>query len=121
MHRLSALLAAALLGTGCAGTRGEKGSVAKPSPRPPAPPQLAPVIVLVSVFSGKVVLVHGPLKYIIVEGVIGRLPPAELWLNVYRDGQKVGAAVVSRQSRGAHFAADLTQGEARLGDTVRSD
>lgn len=69
----------------------------------------------------KIVLVNAALKYVVIEGVIGRLPPTETALNVYRDGQKVGVVTVSNQARGANFAADLTQGEARLGDTVRSD
>jgi hypothetical protein len=107
---------------GCAGPTpaAPKGKSAAPVPaRPVAPP--VPVIEPVQAFSGKVVLVNGPLKYVVVEGVLGRLPPAEQTLNIYRDGQKVGVAVVSGQSRGANFAADLSEGEARVGDTVRSD
>ena len=133
MHRLPALLVAALVGAGCAGTREQMEGTAKKvapaekaSPIPQlksakARPKLTPVIEPVSVFSGKVVLVNAPLKYTVVEGIIGRLPPVEQSLNVYRDGQKVGVIVVSNQARGANFAADLMQGEARVGDTVRSD
>ena len=132
MHKLSALLVAALVGAGCAGTREQKDGTAKvaPTAKVSPPPQLksgkelptpAPVIEPISVFSGKVVLVNAALKYTVVEGIIGRLPPVEQSLNVYRDGQKVGVIVVSNQARGANFAADLTQGEARVGDTVRSD
>lgn len=126
MHRSCVLLVALLTGAGCAGTSvkkeptgkpttAEKGKPAKPAPLP------SPTIEPVSAFSGKVVLVNAPLKYIVIEGVIGRLPPLDQSLNVYRDGQKVGVAVVSAQVRGANFAADLTQGEVRVGDTVRSD
>lgn len=132
MHKLSALLVAALVGAGCAGTREQKDGTAKVAPTAkvsPTPqlksgkelPKPAPVIEPISVFSGKVVLVNAALKYTVVEGIIGRLPPVEQSLNVYRDGQKVGVIVVSNQARGANFAADLTQGEARVGDTVRSD
>jgi len=85
------------------------------------PPDPAPSIEPVSAFSGKVVLVNAPLKYIVVEGTIGRLPPPDQKLNVYRDGQKVGEVTVSAQARGANFAADLALGDARVGDTVRSD
>lgn len=132
MHKLPALLVAALLGAGCAGTREQKDGTTKvaPTEKVSPPPQLksgkdlpkpAPVIEPISVFSGKVVLVNAALKYTVVEGIIGRLPPVEQSLNVYRDGQKVGVIVVSNQARGANFAADLTQGEARVGDTVRGD
>ncbi|MSU26353.1 MAG: hypothetical protein EXS27_00350 [Pedosphaera sp.] len=126
MCRFSVLLVAALVGTGCAAIseklRGSANTAPTGKDKPAKDqPKLAPVIEPVSAFSGKVVLVNAPLKYIVVEGVIGRLPPVEQPLNVYRDGQKVGMAVVSAQVRGANFAADLTQGEARVGDTVRSD
>ena len=113
---------AALFAAGCAGptpAAPKSKSAAPVATRPTAPP--VPVIEPVQAFSGRVVLVNGPLKYVVVEGVLGRLPPVEQTLNIYRDGQKVGVAVVSGQSRGANFAADLSEGEARVGDTVRSD
>ena len=125
------LLLAALLAAACAGTPAAKDGATVPprpkgkSPAPPKPaknqPPTAPIIEPVAAFTGKVVLVNAPLKYVVIEGVIGRLPPAEVALNVYREGQKVGVLVVSTQARGANFAADLSQGEARVGDTVRSD
>lgn len=132
MPRRFSLLLTVLLGAACAGTKEAKDGTAPPAPKekakspsPPKPakgqPDPGPVITPVSAFSGKVVLVNGPLKYIVVEGVIGRLPPADQTLNLYRDGQKVGVVVVSGQFRGANFAADVSQGEVRVGDTVRSD
>ena len=132
MHRLPILLLAVLIAAGCAGTKDSKDGTAKPAPKeksksstPPKPakaqPNPGPVIEPLSAFSGKVVLVNAPLRYIVVEGTIGRLPPVDQKLNVYRDGQRVGEAVVSGQSRGSNFAADITLGDARVGDTVRSD
>lgn len=132
MRCLPVLLVVVLVGAGCAGPKEAKEGAAKPTPKektkpaaPPKPaknqPNPAPVITPVSAFAGKVVLVNAPLKYVVVEGVIGRLPPVEQSLNVYREGQKVGVVVVSNQARGANFAADLMQGEAHVGDTVRSD
>lgn len=127
MRCLPVLLVVILVGAGCAGTKGAKDGAAKPATKEKAKssgkvqPNPAPVIQPVSAFSGKVVLVNAPLKYVVVEGTIGRLPPVEQSLNVYRDGQKVGVVVVSNQTRGANFAADLSQGEVRVGDTVRSD
>lgn len=132
MRWLPPLLLVVLFGAGCAGTKdakdgavplAPKGKAKSPASAKPAKgqPNPAPIIEPVSAFSGKIVLVNGPLKYVVIEGVIGRLPPVEQSLNVYRDGQKVGVVVVSNQARGANFAADLTQGEVRVGDTVRSD
>ena len=132
MPRLLTLLSILLLGAACAGTKVSKDGTTPPAPKekgrssaPPKPakgqPDPGPVITPVSAFSGRVVLVNGPLKYLVAEGTIGRLPPVEQRLNIYRDGQKIGEAVVSNQSRGANFAADILQGEARVGDTLRSD
>lgn len=126
---MSLLLALILGGVGCAHPPGAKDATTTPSGKSKsAPPKSAPgqansvpVIEPVSAFSGRVVLVNAPLKYIVVEGTLGRVPAADQMLNVYREGQKVGVVVVSSQSRGANFAADLTQGEVRVGDTVRSD
>ncbi|MFM8471540.1 MAG: hypothetical protein ACKODH_16520 [Limisphaerales bacterium] len=132
MHWCSVLLLAGLLAAGCAGPKAAPDGTVPPAPKakgksapPPKPanrqPNPAPTIEPVSAFSGKVVLVNAPLKYIVVEGVLGRLPPPEQQLNVYRDGQKVGEVTVSAQMRGANFAADIALGDARVGDTVRSD
>ena len=130
MHPLPVLLLAGLLATGCAllpaaqdGSAPEKAKPKFTSPPKPKREQAVPgpVIEPVAVFTGKVVLVNAPLKYVVIEGVIGRLPPVDLSLNVYRGGQKVGGVIVSNQSRGANFAADISVGEARVGDTVRSD
>lgn len=123
MHRLPVLLLAALVAAGCAGPKAtqERGKPAPPPKPAKGQPSPAPTIEPVSAFSGKVVLVNAPLKYIVVEGTIGRLPPPEQRLNVYRDGQKVGEVTVSAQARGANFAADVALGDVRVGDTVRSD
>lgn len=132
MHWLPVLLLAVLVAAGCAGPQATKDGAAPPAPKaksksapPPKPakgqPNPAPIIEPVSAFSGKVVLVNAPLKYIVVEGTLGRLPPPEQKLNVYRDGQRVGEVTVSAQVRGTNFAADIAVGDVRVGDTVRSD
>lgn len=120
MRPLRVLLLAGLFAAGCAGppTAKDETPPARTGKGQPAP---VPVIEPVAAFTGKVVLVNAPLKYVVVEGVIGRLPPVDQSLNVYREGQKVGVVVVSNQSRGANFAADISAGDARVGDTVRSD
>lgn len=109
------------MGAACAGTKNAKVNPPPPSSKEKAKPDPGPVITPVLAFSGKVVLVNVPLKYLVAEGTIGRLPPLDQRLNIYRDGQKVGEAVVSNQSRGVNFAADISQGEVRVGDTLRSD
>lgn len=130
MRLLLALPMVFLLAAGCAAPPSSPKPAGSPQAKFPsaasAKPARAqsvpgPVIEPVAAFTGKVVLLNAPLKYIVVEGVIGRLPPPDHTLNVYRDGQKVGVVTVSSQTRGANFAADVVHGEVRVGDTVRSD
>jgi hypothetical protein len=123
MHWLPTCLLAGLLGAGCTTAPDARKSNSKkgdPKTGKAAPPT-APVISPVNALSGRVMLVNGPLKYIVAEGTLGRLPAADQVLNVYRDGQRVGEVRVSQQARGANFTADIVQGELRVGDTLRSD
>lgn len=123
MHWLLTSLLAGALGVGCSTTpdarKASPQTGASPSDKanPPASPEISPVNAL----SGRVMLVNGPLKYIVAEGPLGRLPAAEQVLYAYRDGQRVGEVRVSQQARGANFTADILQGELRVGDTLRSD
>jgi hypothetical protein len=123
MHWLPTCLLAGVLGVGCStAPDARKTSSQKADPKsgkvaPPPGPEISPVNAL----SGRVMLVNGPLKYIVAEGTLGRLPTAEQVLNAYRDGQRVGEVRVSQQARGANFTADILQGELRVGDTLRSD
>ncbi|PAW87733.1 MAG: hypothetical protein B9S33_05750 [Pedosphaera sp. Tous-C6FEB] len=116
-------LLAGLLGVGCTTapdarkTRSQKADPKNGKAAPPPGPEISPVNAL----SGRVILVNGPLKYLVAEGTLGRLPTAEQVLNAYRDGQRVGEVRVSQQARGANFTADILQGEVRVGDTLRSD
>ena len=124
MHWLPTCLLASLLGVGCTtapdarkATPPKKGDPKTGKTAPPTAPEISPVNAL----SGRVMLVNGPLKYIVAEGTLGRLPAAEQMLHAYRDGQRVGEVRVSQQARGANFTADIVQGELRVGDTLRSD
>ena len=77
-------------------------------------------ITLVFVFSGKVALVKNNLKYVVIQGGIGEVPPAGSKLNVYRGENKVGELQVSTQSQASNYAADILSGSIEVGDTVRS-
>jgi len=123
MHWFVIGLTAGLLASGCVNSKNPRGATAagsKLKPGQSAPPA-APVIAPLNSLSGRVLLVNTPLKYIVAEGAVGRLPAAEQVLNAYRDGQRVGEVRVSKPARGANFTADITQGDVRVGDTLRSD
>jgi len=47
------------------------------------------------------------------------VPQVDQRLGVYRQGQKVGEVKISSQARNSIIAADITQGEANVGDEVR--
>lgn len=86
---------------------------------PPTPPK--PILVPINPLIGKVVLVNGPLRYVVLDFALGRPPTANQRLNVYRKGQKVGEVRISSQSRNNNFAADIMSGEARVGDEAREN
>ena len=75
----------------------------------------------VQVYSGKIALVKANLKYVIVDGELGAVPPSGTSLNVYRGENKIGVIKVSPQIRANNYAADIVSGSPQLGDSVRSN
>jgi hypothetical protein len=69
--------------------------------------------------AGKVASVNTNLRFVVIDFGLNALPQAEQRLNVYREGQKVGEVKVSSQARNNIVAADITAGEARVGDEIR--
>ncbi len=68
---------------------------------------------------GSVSLVNANARYVVVSFPIGTAPAADQRLNVYRNGLKVGEVQVSGPQRENIAVADITQGEAQVGDEVR--
>lgn len=104
------ILAAGLLLTGCKST--DQGGDGKNDSGDITP---------VTIYTGKIALVKKQLKYVVVEGAIGEVPPADTVINVYRADKKVGELKVSNQARSNNYAADIIKGDLKAGDTVRSD
>mgnify|MGYP006955276399 CR=1 FL=1 len=50
---------------------------------------------------------------------VGQMAKPDQRLNVYRDGLKVGELLVTPPQREDSTVADITAGEARIGDEVR--
>ena len=69
--------------------------------------------------SGRVVGVRDALRFVIVDFANGRMPQLDQRLNVYRQEQKVAEVKISGPYRGTTVAADITVGDAMLGDLVR--
>lgn len=75
----------------------------------------------VRAYSGTIAVVKPSLKYVVVDGQLGAVPPADTLLNVYRGENKVGEIKVSPQIRANNYAADIVSGSPRVGDEVRSN
>ncbi len=69
--------------------------------------------------SGKIASVNPNLRFVVIDFAFNPVPQPDQSLSVYRDGQKVGEVKISAQSRNNIIAADITAGDARIGDEVR--
>ena len=108
MIRAIFILALCMTVTACRSTKkGKEGGASEVTP--------------VKVYSGKIALVKTNLKYVVVDGDLGELPPAGTTLSVYRGGNKVGEIKVSPQIRANNYAADIVSGSPQVGDTVKGD
>jgi hypothetical protein len=70
---------------------------------------------------GKVASVNAGLRFVVIDFALNPVPQVDQRLGVYRQGQKVGVVKVSNQSRNSIVAADITDGEAQIGDEVRPE
>jgi hypothetical protein len=68
---------------------------------------------------GKVAHVNASDRFVVLTYPIGRVPPNNKRLSVYRDGMKVGELKVTGPREDPNTVADITAGEARAGDEVR--
>jgi hypothetical protein len=59
--------------------------------------------------------------FVIASFPIGAVPRIDQRLNVYRKGLKIGEIKISGPQENNHIAADITAGEAQVGDEVRAN
>ncbi len=71
--------------------------------------------------AGRVSLVNPTSRYIIATFPVGRLPMQNQRFNVYREGLKVGTVKVSGWQRDVNVAADIVEGECRVGDEIKAE
>jgi hypothetical protein len=69
--------------------------------------------------AGRISLVNGSARYVIVTFSVGQVPVRESRLHVYRDGLKVAELKVTDFVRDINAAADIVAGECQVGDEVR--
>jgi len=109
------ILAVGLSATACRSFRGSEEKEAKEAKKEEK--KVTPVMV----YTGRIALVKPALKYVVVEGEVGEVPPAGAKLGVYRGENKVAELQVSAQSRSSNYAADILSGAPQVGDSVRSE
>jgi hypothetical protein len=68
---------------------------------------------------GKIVSVNGSLRFAVVNFPVGRMAAVEQQMNVYRQGEKVGEVKVTGPQQDDNIIADVTAGDAQVGDEVR--
>ena len=68
---------------------------------------------------GKVAHVNPAARFVVLTYPIGKLPPIEKRLSVYRNGMKVAELKVTGPARDQNTVADITAGEAQPGDEAR--
>jgi hypothetical protein len=69
--------------------------------------------------AGKVASVNPELRFVVIDFALNPVPKVDQRMSVYRQGQKVGEVKISSQARNSIIAADITAGEAKIGDEVR--
>ncbi len=81
------------------------------------PPRVTPL----NEISGKIASVNAGLRFAVLDFYLTQLPAVDQRLGVYRQGQKVGEVKISGPARDHNIVADITAGEAHVGDEVRGN
>jgi hypothetical protein len=120
MRCIVCLLLGGLFVAGCAGSKATSGSSAGNSP---ATTQSNGKVIITPDNSpqGKVVQVNNDARFAVLKFPIGTVPPIGKNLNVYRQGLKVGELKVTGPQAEVNTVADITTGDVRSGDEVRSN
>ncbi len=85
------------------------------------PQKSGPSVRLDEMVLGRVASVNPPLRFVVMDFPIRRMPAREQRLNVYRNGQKIGEVKVTGPALDTTTAGDIVAGEAQIGDEVRED
>ena len=120
-----AILSAAILLSGCAEDKSNTARYGDFSTTTPtvASNQVAAssklIVTPADSLSGKVSRVDTSLRFAVLTFPIGHVPDVSHHLTLYRQGLKVGEVTVTGPQRNDSTVADITAGEAEIGDEVR--
>ena len=114
---VSVMLLCALALSGCSWMKaGKKPANAQAPAGAPAAPTAAPENALL----GKVALVNGAGRFVVLNFPLGKMAAVDQRLSLYRHGLKVGEVKVTGPQRGDNIVADLVAGAAEIGDEART-
>lgn len=68
---------------------------------------------------GRIVTVRIPYRFVVIDFGIDRLPAVGTTMAVFRNNVRVGTVRISGPSSGSMIVADVTEGDAQIGDEVR--
>ena len=114
-------LAIGVLVAGCAGPKPKQGGDAAvgASSGKVNPPKV--IVTPETVLVGRVVRVNANARFAVLNFPVGTMPALGQQLNVYRQGLKVGEVKATGPQQDDNVVADITNGEAQVGDELRAD
>jgi len=110
------LLSGVILISGCASKKSPESQVAGMS-LPTSQKKL--IVTPDDSIVGRVAMVNQGFRFVVLNFPVGHLPVPEQRLNLYRRGVKVGEVKVTRQQYDDNVVADLSTGDAEVGDEAR--
>ena len=78
-----------------------------------------PVVALADGLNGKISSANSDLRFVVITFPVGQMARVNQHLSVYRNGLKVGELTVTGPQSEDSTVADITAGEAQVGDAVR--
>src|SRR5437867_321346 len=122
MRRVMLVILSAVVLAGCASSKERSAGKSPPSARAGSkPPKSKPIITPDLQLMGKVVSANQELRFVVLDFPLGEMPRVDQRLSVYRQGQKVGELKVSGPQNDTNIVADITAGNAQVGDEVRQE
>lgn len=99
----------------------DRPAVRQTTSQPATTQKPLPRVTPLNELSGKVASVNAGLRFAVLDFYLVQLPPVDQRLGVYRQGQKVGEVKITGPARDHNIVADITAGEAQVGDEVRGN
>jgi hypothetical protein len=110
-----------LLVVGCAGRKAATPAFAPTAQTGRVATNPAPPVAPTNSLAGRVVLVNTVGRFVVLNFPLGQMAAVDQRLALYRRGLKVGDVKVTGPQREDNIVADLTAGDAQVGDEARPE